>query len=50
MDVVVLFVATVPPTLIPATLVVVPKVNVLPSVDMSITSLKTGTDDSPSLN
>ena len=49
-DVVVLFVATVPPTLIPATLVVVPKVNVLPSVDMSITSLKTGTDDSPSLN
>ena len=36
---VVLFVATVPPTLIPATLVVAAKVNVLPSTDMLVTSL-----------
>ena len=49
-DVVVLLVATVPPTLIPVTLVVDAKVSVLPSADMPVTSLKTGTDDAPSLN
>ena len=38
-DDVVLLVATVPPTLIPVTLVVAAKVNVLPSTDILVTSL-----------
>jgi hypothetical protein len=49
-DDVVLLVATVPPSHIPATLAVVPKVNVLPSTDMPVTSLKIGTDPVPALN
>ena len=47
---VVLFVAAVPPILIPVTVVVAATVNVFPSADIAETLLKTGTYDDPSLN
>ena len=49
-DVVVLLTETVPPSLIPVTVVVVAKVNVLPSADIPVTSLKTGVLAVPALN
>ena len=49
-DVVVLLTGTVPPILIPVTVGVVARVNVLPSADIPVTSLKTGVLAVPSLN